>query len=109
MLSGCGILKMSEDDVGWRLIIQNWLARQSDVNREVLTDLCKRYVQESIDFLKHEKVIRQEKVKNRSIVGYNHPHGKLQNAVSMTDSHMVQNLIAIFEVRSWLLCKSFET
>ena len=35
---------------------------------------------------------------NKSVVGYNHPQGQLQHAVSMTDANMVQCLITIFEV-----------
>lgn len=89
---------LNEDDVGWRLIVQNWLARQADTNRAVLTNLCDCYIQDSLDFLHHEKVIRPENAKRKTVLGYNHSHGQLQQAVSLANTTMVQNLIAIFEV-----------
>lgn len=89
---------MSEDDVGWRLIVQNWLAKQTDSNREILTELCNRYIQDSMDFLLKEKVVRAENTMQKSVLRYNHSLGQLQNAVSISDTSMVQNLIAIFEV-----------
>ena len=98
ILSGCGILRLSEEDVGWHLIIKNWISKQPQADREILTELSRRYIKKSIDFLVNEKVVRHETATNQSVVRYNNPHGELQHAVSITYANMVQNLIAIFEV-----------
>eukprot|EP00795_Rhopilema_esculentum_P016198 gene16198-7569_t len=97
LLLDCGVLKLNSDDIGWELILQNWLSRQTESNRDILTDLCNRYIPTTIDFLIHEKVIRSEEKQKKSVVGYNHSHGQLQHAVSLTETNMVQNLISIFE------------
>ena len=98
ILSGCGVLRLSKDDIGWRLIVQNWISQQPKANKEILTDLSRRYIEKTIDFLSNEKVVRQNMNVSKSVVGYNHSHRHLQHAVSMTEKNMVQNLIAIFEV-----------
>ena len=103
LLSNSGILSMNTQDVGWRLVMQNWLSKQPDSSREILKELCRRYIQTTIDFLVNEKIIRTESEMQKTVIGYYHTHGQMQHVVSLSNLHIVKNLFSIYEV-SFAVC-----
>ena len=98
LLSNSGILSMNTQDVGWRLVMQNWLSKQPDSSREILKGLCRRYIQTTIDFLVNEKIIRTESEMQKTVIGYYHTHGQMQHVVSLSNLQIVKNLFSIYEV-----------
>lgn len=78
--------------------MRNWLSKQPDSSREILTELCRRYIQTTIDFLVNEKIIRTDSEMQKTVVGYYHTHGQMQHAVSLSNLQIVKNLFSIYEV-----------
>ena len=43
---------MTQDDVGWRLMLANWVEQRPHADKELLRSLCEIYVEEVVQFLK---------------------------------------------------------
>ncbi|XP_052258855.1 uncharacterized protein LOC127863384 isoform X2 [Dreissena polymorpha] len=51
LLSSVGVLVMSANDVGWQLMLVQWLERRPDVDKDLLTGFCDVYIYKTINYL----------------------------------------------------------
>ena len=51
VLANVGILMMTSQDVGWKLILVQWLEKRDEEDRELLTGFCDVYIEKTIDYL----------------------------------------------------------
>ncbi|KAJ8316357.1 hypothetical protein KUTeg_006371 [Tegillarca granosa] len=51
MLANVGILSMTMADVGWKLMLVQWLEKRTDADKELLTGFCDVYIEKTIDYL----------------------------------------------------------
>ncbi|KAK3108743.1 hypothetical protein FSP39_014630 [Pinctada imbricata] len=51
VLANVGILMMTSQDVGWKLILVQWLEKRDEEDKELLTGFCDVYIEKTIDYL----------------------------------------------------------
>ncbi|XP_076457719.1 uncharacterized protein LOC143291635 isoform X3 [Babylonia areolata] len=51
LLASVGVLVMSEGDVGWKLMLVQWLEHRNEADKDLLTSLCDTYVQRIVDYV----------------------------------------------------------
>ena len=51
MLASVGVLVMSEGDVGWKLMLVQWLEHRSEADKDLLTSFCDTYIQRIVDYV----------------------------------------------------------
>ncbi|XP_069115919.1 uncharacterized protein [Argopecten irradians] len=51
LLANVAILHMSNLDVGWKLLLVQWLERRPEADKELLSGFCDVYIQKTVDYL----------------------------------------------------------
>ncbi|XP_070202269.1 uncharacterized protein [Littorina saxatilis] len=51
MLASVGVLVMSEGDVGWKLMLVQWLEHRNEADKDLLTSFCDTYIQRIVDYV----------------------------------------------------------
>nr|KAG5694045.1 hypothetical protein BaRGS_025624 [Batillaria attramentaria] len=51
MLASVGVLVMSENDVGWKLLVVQWLEHRNEADRDLLTSFCDTYIERIVDYI----------------------------------------------------------
>lgn len=51
MLASVGVLVMSESDVGWKLMLVQWLEHRNEADRDLVTSFCDAYIERIVDYI----------------------------------------------------------
>lgn len=51
LLASVGVLMMNMTDVGWRLMLIQWLQQRPEEDREMLTGFCDTYIDKCVEYL----------------------------------------------------------
>lgn len=51
LLANVGVMVMTPKDVGWKLILVQWLEHRPENDRELLTGFCDVYIEKTIEYL----------------------------------------------------------
>lgn len=93
-ISQIGLLCMTRNDVGWRLVVNRWISKKQEREVELLRSLCDRYIGPTLDFLSAKTSVPPQPgappTKTRS--------QELEHAVFASELNMVETLIALVEV-----------
>ncbi|EDV28903.1 uncharacterized protein TRIADDRAFT_19158, partial [Trichoplax adhaerens] len=86
-MASVGVLCMSEDDVTWELLIENWLLQRPAAIRGLLEQLCNKYIKSTLNYIK---------------TGFDEaeslPQVPLKYVVPMKDANMIDTLCSLMEI-----------
>lgn len=51
VLANVGILMMTSQDVGWKMMLVQWLEKCDEADKELMTGFCDIYIEKTIDYL----------------------------------------------------------
>ncbi|KAK6172547.1 hypothetical protein SNE40_016179 [Patella caerulea] len=51
LLANVGVLVMSEADVGWKILLVQWLEHRPDTDKDFITSLCNIYIEKVVDYI----------------------------------------------------------
>ena len=51
MLASVGVLVMSDGDVGWKLMLVQWLEHRNEADKDLLTSFCDTYIQRIVEYI----------------------------------------------------------
>lgn len=51
LLASVGVLVMNENDVGWKLMLVQWLEHRNQADRDLLISLCDTYIERIVDYV----------------------------------------------------------
>lgn len=96
MLASVGVLVMSEGDVGWKLMLVQWLEHRNEADRDLLTSFCDTYIQRIVEYL--------EECTQRDMFGARKTQGgpampKYSRCLQHSVVNMVHTFMMLLEVR----------
>ena len=98
LLVSVGVLSMTSDDVGWRMMLAAWLERRPESEYDLLCALCDQYINTVIQ---HVDEMTKPPVLATAQLRY------LRVTPQQTNENMVATLMTLVEVRQtavlWLL------
>ena len=89
LLANIGVLCMTSEDVGWRMVITMWLERRPETHREILTQLCDKYLPPLMEYL--------QQLTASNILGQNSTV-RHRRVIQQTDEAMVNTCTTLIEV-----------
>ena len=51
VLANVGILMMTSQDVGWKMMLVQWLEKCDEADKELMTGFCDIYIEKTIEYL----------------------------------------------------------
>ena len=80
---------MTRDDVGWRLILANWLKRRPENDRDFLQTLCDKYIDAVLCHLKESMSTTSTSAKSTP---------RYQTSLMQSEENMLSTFTALLEV-----------
>lgn len=94
LLASVGVLCMSQDDVGWRLMLAGWVEQRQSPDKTLLRTLCEIYVEEIVQYLKDLTKLPTQAKPNETGPFYS------RVVPYQSEENMIHTLIALLEVNS---------
>ena len=91
LLANVGVLCMSRDDVGWRLILAQWVEHRPETDRDLVRDLCDRYMETAMSFM-HD--CTTPKLTGKPNISGHH----FKRMVPQNEENIISTFCALFEV-----------
>ncbi|XP_053409232.1 uncharacterized protein LOC123561373 isoform X4 [Mercenaria mercenaria] len=85
LLASVGVMVMSNTDVGWQLMLVQWLERRPDTDKDLLTGFCDVYIYKTINYM-------SECTRPHMFTSAKSPYPQFKRAII----HTVENMIMTF-------------
>ena len=96
MLASVGVLVMSDNDVGWKLMLVQWLEHRGEADKDLLTSFCDTYIQRIIDYVCDCTKLEIFGAKKPETAGTSLP--KYSRCIQHSVVNMVHTFIMLLEV-----------
>ena len=94
LLANVGVMVMTPQDVGWKLMLVQWLEHRQESDRELLTGFCDVYIEKTIDYL-------SECCTPHMLGGKKTTCPQYKRVIQHNIENMISTFCTLLEVRLW--------
>ncbi len=90
LLANVGVLCMTGEDVGWKMMVATWIERQTEMDNEILRSMCNQYLEVVITYL--------EDSTRPPLLGIPKSGTRFRHVIWQSQEAMISTFMTLFDV-----------